>query len=540
MTQSKLSQNGFSLLTHAISRLRPEVFSHPIWVRFGKKEPAVMLNITETLINTANNIQALDPRTACQVLLICAVYQNYSGQSHNAFDTIQNALTLAKRSNLFEEVLWALWGACAIRYQQGNIKQAASILEELQTDLNKRDEWVLADFIEVTKQSLLHLIVDRNVDGSEKYREQSVPDLLKLTFDWLQQWGYFAKSPKFAYISTSENPTNYPTKKINLTWQFSSLRGWQSLWQSMLRFFKSKNNRISRNDLIISQSSRSLPTNEEYAFVHSHPPISPALIKQEIPKTSERSITVVAQMLGAFSISIQDSLVKLSASRGLSLLKYLLLHNNQSTPREMLMEIFWPDLNPEAARNNLNVTIYALRKELRSATDEEIICYEDSAYHLSRKIKLWLDVEELEKCIKAGNQFEARNQTTFAVAEYEIAVNLYQGDFLADNPYDDWTVFDRERLRVTYLDTLNRLSQIYFRQERYAACINLSQLILNHDLCREDAHYRLMQCFSRLGQGPLALRQYQICVEALQAELEVDPAPDTTQLYEQIRRHEQI
>jgi DNA-binding SARP family transcriptional activator len=49
-----------------------------------------------------------------------------------------------------------------------------------------------------------------------------------------------------------------------------------------------------------------------------------------------------------------------------------------------------------------------------------------------------------------------------------------------------------------------------------------------------------MQCYSRLGQAPLALRQYQICVDALRAELEVDPAPETIQLYERIHRHEQI
>jgi DNA-binding SARP family transcriptional activator len=49
-----------------------------------------------------------------------------------------------------------------------------------------------------------------------------------------------------------------------------------------------------------------------------------------------------------------------------------------------------------------------------------------------------------------------------------------------------------------------------------------------------------MRCYSRLGQGPLALRQYQICAEALRAELEVDPAPETTQLYEQIRLHEYV
>ena len=60
------------------------------------------------------------------------------------------------------------------------------------------------------------------------------------------------------------------------------------------------------------------------------------------------------------------------------------------------------------------------------------------------------------------------------------------------------------------------------------------------DNCREDAHCLLMRCYSRQGQHHLALRQYQACVEALRAELEVDPAPATTQLYERIRRRESV
>ena len=132
---------------------------------------------------------------------------------------------------------------------------------------------------------------------------------------------------------------------------------------------------------------------------------------------------------------------------------------------------------------------------------------------------------------------ESRKQVNSAITEYEIAINLYRGDFLADNPYENWTVLDRERLRVTYLDTLDNLSRIYFNQARYAACANLCQLILGRDPCREDAHCRLMRSYSHLGQGALALRQYQMCVEALRGELDVEPAPETRHLFEQIRSH---
>lgn len=249
---------------------------------------------------------------------------------------------------------------------------------------------------------------------------------------------------------------------------------------------------------------------------------------------------MVVQMLGPFSLAIHDSPFKLPGSRGLSLLKYLLLRHDQDVPREILMDIFWPEADPEAARNNLNVAMHSLRQALRTVTKVAITRFEDGAYGLAADLEIWLDVDEFERCVKEGQRLETRGELAAAVAEYEIAVDLYQGDFLADCPYEDWTTLDRERFQLAYLDTLERLSRLYFSQERYAACVKLCQLLLARDPCREDAHRRLMQCYSRLGESPLALRQYQICAEALCAELEANPAPETTRLYSRIRRHERV
>jgi DNA-binding SARP family transcriptional activator len=135
---------------------------------------------------------------------------------------------------------------------------------------------------------------------------------------------------------------------------------------------------------------------------------------------------------------------------------------------------------------------------------------------------------------------EARTQLTAAVNEYETAISLYQGDLLEQNLYEEWTVLDRERLRIAYLDALDRLSQIYFSQEHYAACIGVCQLILTRDRCREDAHCLLMRCYSRQGQYHLAIRQYQLCVEALQTELDVEPMAETTELFNYIRNRERV
>ena len=45
-----------------------------------------------------------------------------------------------------------------------------------------------------------------------------------------------------------------------------------------------------------------------------------------------------------------------------------------------------------------------------------------------------------------------------------------------------------------------------------------------------------MQCYNRQGERNLALRQYQLCVEALKQLLDVPPMQETTALYHKIRK----
>jgi DNA-binding SARP family transcriptional activator len=228
------------------------------------------------------------------------------------------------------------------------------------------------------------------------------------------------------------------------------------------------------------------------------------------------------------------------SGRGRALLKYLLTHRDPWPAREVLMDVFWPDSTPEAARNSLNVAVHGLRRALRAAADVPVVVLEGGAYRLHPDVRLWVDVEEFERHVGAVRRLEEAGELAGAIAEYELAASVYQGDFLADDPYEEWPVLTRERLRLEYLDILDRLSQLYFGRGSFASCAALCQRIIERDACREDAHRRLMRCYSRQGQPHLALRQYQACVEALQSELGVGPAPATVQLHEVIRRHEPV
>jgi DNA-binding SARP family transcriptional activator len=561
MKQTILSKKERPLLTYAISKLNPEVFSHPVWVRFSRKEQEVSSDFIDNLAALARKLQDDNPSDACQLMLVCAVYQNYAGQPDNALTTLQQVLVLAQRTSLVREILWANWGACAICVQNDNYEQAISHLGELQVALSQQNEWVLADFVEMLKQFLVSPVRLCTEWNSEVSNDPPFDDLVHRTFIWLQQWGFSAQDSPSELGVISRHPASHVNTHSTSIWPFFSIQRWQDRWHTFMLATRGELKLLwAKND---AHPSRNIETQvaDDGTQTRNFPPLPPAkesspskatAHKKKLVATVEKVgrnqgsakattvVPIAVHMLGTFGMMIGDLTVKLPLSRGLSLLKYLLLHHKQNIPREVLMDVFWPDADPETARNDLNVTVHSLRKALRNVIFLPVIVFTDGAYGLEPSLQVWLDVEEFEKCVQAGQRLEARNQLTAAVAEYESAISLYQGDFLEQTPYEEWTVLDRERLRIAYLNSLDRLSQIYFNQELYAACIAVCQLILNCDRCREDAHCFLMRCYSRQGQYHLALRQYQICVDALRSELEVDPAPETKQLYERIRRHEQI
>lgn len=243
-------------------------------------------------------------------------------------------------------------------------------------------------------------------------------------------------------------------------------------------------------------------------------------------------------LLGDFRVIMNETLVTgWPGGRGRAIFAFLLIQHGHCAHREVLMDTFWPDADPEAARKNLNVAIHNLRAVFRQQIADPVILREDTIYRIDPQLALWLDFTAFEQHVKTGGLLERSGKPAASIiSEYEAALQLYQGDFLADHPFEDWAILERERLRVLYLETLDRLSMLHFDEGSYRACIRLCQRMIAHDACREDAHCRLMRCYYHEGQAHLALRQYQVCVEALRGELAVDPSPATIDLYDKIRR----
>ena len=249
--------------------------------------------------------------------------------------------------------------------------------------------------------------------------------------------------------------------------------------------------------------------------------------------------------LGRFEVSSEWRQVERWQSvKAKSVFQYLMTKPREPVIKDVLMEALWPDCDPQAASNNLKAAIHGLRHTLSRLFDNKesfpYVHFLQGSYLINPDVELWVDVEQFEQHWISGRRLEKEGKLTEAIREFESAEALYRGDYLEDEPYEEWTLLRREALKDTYVSILGKLADHAMEIADYEGCIIYCQRILAKDACREDAYRRLMRGYSRLGQRNRALRWYEICRRTIQAELETTPDHETTALYHQLLKDEPI
>lgn len=215
-----------------------------------------------------------------------------------------------------------------------------------------------------------------------------------------------------------------------------------------------------------------------------------------------------------------------------TLLKLLVTHRDQVLPREVLIDLLWPEVDLEAGQRNLKVLVHTLRAALG---DMAIAIQRQADGYLFRSSEaVWLDVDCFLTYLRQGANLEARGALARALTEYQKAAAIYQGDFLAEDLYEDWCAAERQRLNELCLSLLTKIASLYAAAGQYRLAAQYCQRALAHDNCRESVYRDLMRYLWWAGQGAEAVRQYQACQRVLEEELGIGPLPETTRLYRHI------
>jgi DNA-binding SARP family transcriptional activator len=215
------------------------------------------------------------------------------------------------------------------------------------------------------------------------------------------------------------------------------------------------------------------------------------------------------------------------------LLAYMLLERDRLVPAERLLEVFWPDLAPGPAANNLQGVVVKLRRVLepglRRGRDSSHLLTEGDGYRLLAD-GLRVDLDEFEQSARTARAACRGGDLPAARTALERARDLYRGELVADLPYAEWAFMSREQFRETYLDVLATLGETQLELGVYHDALDVATQARAVDPVREASVRLQMRALAALGERAEALAVYDELARMLDEELGLTPAGETRAL----------
>ena len=190
-----------------------------------------------------------------------------------------------------------------------------------------------------------------------------------------------------------------------------------------------------------------------------------------------------------------------------SLVKLLALTPGHRLHRERAMDLLWPDLAKKAASNNLRGTLHAARKALGRRQAPATWPPRTSRSCCVPGGELWVDVEAFEEAALTARR--SRDP-----AAYRAAIDLYAGDLLPEDRYEEWAEAGARRLRRTVPRAAHRARGAPRRTRRVRAGHRGAQEAMAEEPTHEEAHVALMRLHALSGRperSPGAVRTAPRC-----------------------------
>jgi DNA-binding SARP family transcriptional activator len=218
------------------------------------------------------------------------------------------------------------------------------------------------------------------------------------------------------------------------------------------------------------------------------------------------------QLLGRFHVTVDERAIPADAwrrERAAALVKRLALAPGHRLHRERALDLFWPDLEPEAAGANLRKAVHFARRVLG---EHDLLELSGDVVALGTGAEMVVDTEAFAAAAKAALSSQDPR-------ECERAAALYTGELLPDDRFVEWLDAPREQLRESYARVLK--------------AGKLWQELVALDPTDETAQCALMQAALDAGNRGEVIKLFQRLRERLRVDLGVGPKAASIALYEQ-------
>lgn len=218
-------------------------------------------------------------------------------------------------------------------------------------------------------------------------------------------------------------------------------------------------------------------------------------------------------LLGGWQLVCSGATLHLPVS-GQRLLAFLCLHGRSS--RSRLAGTLWPEASERHAYGSLRSALWRVQKSSAGVLVS-------SGDQLGLDASVGVDVRDL--------LLDIRRLLDGMVppSESSIPGNLLDGELLP-GWYDDWVLFERERLRQLRLHALETLALTMAGVGRFAAAVEAGLAAVRIEPLRESAHRVVVRVHLAEGNVTEALRQYEVCRALFRDELDLEPSALLTDL----------
>jgi DNA-binding SARP family transcriptional activator len=235
-------------------------------------------------------------------------------------------------------------------------------------------------------------------------------------------------------------------------------------------------------------------------------------------------MTISINLLGPPEVLRDGAALAIPRRKSRALLFYLAARR-VPTPRDTVLDLFWPDTVRPAAQQTLRSTIYGLRQVLGPL----VLAGETLALAPGSDVDVW----QLDDGLANG-----------APAVLAAALARVRGPFLAgfslpDTPeFDDWVAALRERYHADMVGGFAALGRAHEADGEFHAALDALERALALDPLREDVQRDAMRVQYRAGDRVGAIRRYEQLRKRLDDELGIPPMAETQAVYDAIIKDE--
>jgi DNA-binding SARP family transcriptional activator len=243
-------------------------------------------------------------------------------------------------------------------------------------------------------------------------------------------------------------------------------------------------------------------------------------------------------MLGRFAVHFgSHDLMDQVPHKAQELLAYLVLHRGKAHPREALAELLWGERDTPNSRKYLRQALWQLHSgllPLGRARAAQVLHAQSDWLELTFDDRATTDLVDFESSFDEVRGTAGTELTEAQARAIVAGAQLYGRDLLDGWPAE-WCTYERDRYRRMYLSMLDRLADYFESRHEYDTVVAYATLALRYEPARERCHRSTMRALAKAGDRGAALRQYERCVRALDAELGLEPEPETVVLEGMIR-----